>query len=332
MPKCTLVHFVYIAKRITMSIANSNMINGVINIYKIKGFTSHDVVAKLRGIMKQKKIGHTGTLDPDATGVLPVCLGSATKLCDMLTEKEKEYIAKVQLGVITDTQDMTGMVLSEHEVNATEEQVREAIQSFVGQYEQIPPMYSALKVNGKKLYELAREGKEVERKARPVTIHYIEIMEMSLPQLTIKVGCSKGTYIRTLCHDLGERLGCGAAMAALERTKSGQFSLDSAITLAELEEKLNSSIENRAEIIESLVIPVDKMFSEHQELRVLPQWERLIQNGNSFEEKNLKKEFLQKDREDKSRYRVYINENTFMGIYEYRKSEQKFYPVKMFLS
>ena len=308
------------------------MINGIINIYKIKGFTSHDVVAKLRGIVKQKKIGHTGTLDPDATGVLPVCLGSATKLCDMLTDKEKEYIAKVQLGVTTDTQDMTGTVLSEKEVNVTESLVREMIQSFVGLYEQIPPMYSALKVNGKKLYELARQGKEVERKARPVTIHYIEILDMALPQITIKVGCSKGTYIRTLCHDLGEKLGCGAAMASLERTKSGQFSLDTAITLEELEEKLKNSGKDREKVLQTLVIPVDKMFSEYQELRLLPQWEKLIQNGNSFEEKNLKKEFLENDRVDKSQYRVYMNENTFMGVYEYRKKEKKFYPVKMFLS
>ena len=286
------------------------MINGVINIYKIKGFTSHDVVAKLRGIMRQKKIGHTGTLDPDATGVLPVCLGSATKLCDMLTDKEKEYIAKVQLGVTTDTQDMTGTVLSEKQVNVTEKMVTEALQSFVGNYEQVPPMYSALKVNGKKLYELAREGKEVERKARPVTIHYIEILEMALPQFTMKVGCSKGTYIRTLCHDLGEKLGCGAAMAALERTKSGQFTVDTAVSLAELEEMLNQEGSHREEVIRSMVIPVDRMFLEYQELRLLPQWEKLVQNGNSFEEKNLRKEFFEMDRADKSQYRVYIDENT----------------------
>ena len=308
------------------------MINGVINIYKIKGFTSHDVVAKLRGIMRQKKIGHTGTLDPDATGVLPVCLGSATKLCDMLTEKEKEYIAKVQLGVTTDTQDMTGTVLSEKEVEVTESRVREMVQSFVGPYEQVPPMYSALKVNGRKLYELAREGKEVERKARPVTIHYIEILDMALPQITIKVGCSKGTYIRTLCHDLGEKLGCGAAMASLERTKSGQFSLDTAITLADLEEKLKNSGEDREKVLQTFIIPVDKMFKECGELKLLPQWERLVQNGNSFEEKNLRTEFIEKERVDKSQYRVYINENTFMGVYEYRKNEKKFYPVKMFLA
>ena len=308
------------------------MINGVINIYKIKGFTSHDVVAKLRGIMRQKKIGHTGTLDPDATGVLPVCLGNATKLCDMLTEKEKEYIAKVQLGVTTDTQDMTGNVLSSKEVVVSEEEVRLAVASFVGPYEQIPPMYSALKVNGKKLYELAREGKEVERKARPVVIHKIEILEMELPTLTIRVRCSKGTYIRTLCYDLGEKLGCGAAMAALERTKSGQFSLDTAFTLAELEAKLKEAGEHREEVIQSLVIPVDKMFSELQELRLLPEWERLVQNGNSFEEKNLKIEYKENDRIDKSQYRVYIGEDVFMGIYEFCKKEKKFSPVKMFLN
>ena len=314
-----------------MNKVKKNMINGVINIYKIKGFTSHDVVAKLRGILKQKKIGHTGTLDPDATGVLPVCLGSATKLCDMLTDKEKEYIAKVQLGVTTDTQDMTGTVLTKSDVLVTEEDVREAVLSFIGCYEQVPPMYSALKVNGKKLYELAREGKEVERKARPVTIHYIEILEMNLPQLTIKVGCSKGTYIRTLCHDLGEKLGCGAAMAALERTKSGQFTLDTALTLAELEEKLKSAGEQREEAISSIVIPVDHMFLELEEIRLLPAWERLVQNGNSFEEKNLKKNDVKEDRKDKQQYRVYIGENTFMGVYEYKKKEKKFTPVKMFI-
>ena len=308
------------------------MLNGVINIYKIKGFTSHDVVAKLRGIMKQKKIGHTGTLDPDATGVLPVCLGSATKLCDMLTDKEKEYIAKVQLGVTTDTQDMTGTVLSNKEVNLSEEEVIKAIESFAGPYEQVPPMYSALKVNGKKLYELAREGKEVERKARPVVIHYIEIMDIALPEITIRVGCSKGTYIRTLCHDLGQKLGCGAAMAALERTKSGQFSLDTAMTLAELEEKIKEAGEHREEMLQSIVIPVDQMFSELPELRLLSEWERLVRNGNSFEEKNLKKEFWEKERKDKSQYRVYIGEDTFMGVYEYRKEERKFSPVKMFIS
>lgn len=173
------------------------MINGILNVYKEAGFTSHDVVAKLRGICRQKKIGHTGTLDPEAVGVLPVCLGSGTKLCDMLTDKSKEYEAVLLLGQVTDTQDVTGTVLEEHEVTADEEQAVEAIRSFVGAYEQIPPMYSALKVNGKRLYELARAGKEVERKGRPVEIHSIEILSVSLPEITFRVACSKGTYIRT---------------------------------------------------------------------------------------------------------------------------------------
>ena len=308
------------------------MINGVINIYKEKGFTSHDVVAKLRGIMKQKKIGHTGTLDPDATGVLPVCLGNATKLCDMLTEKKKEYIAKVRLGVVTDTQDMTGQILSEKEVCVTEEDVLRVIRSFVGPYEQIPPMYSALKVNGKKLYELAREGKVIERKARPVEIHYIEVLKVDLPELEIKVGCSKGTYIRTLCYDIGEKLGCGASMAALERSCSGQFALDTAITLKELEEKLKESGEQREEVIQKMIIPVDKMFAEYEKLQLLPECEKLVENGNAFLERNLKPECKKKDRKDQSQYRVYLGDNTFYGVYQYRKNENRFCPVKMFMS
>ena len=169
------------------------MMNGIINVYKETGYTSHDVVAKMRGICKQKKIGHTGTLDPEATGVLPVCLGTGTKLCDMLTDKEKEYVTELLLGVETDTQDMTGTVLRESKVDVTAEQVEKVIKGFIGTYDQIPPMYSALKVNGKKLYELARNGIEVERKARQVTIREIEISEIRLPLVRMRVVCSKGT-------------------------------------------------------------------------------------------------------------------------------------------
>ena len=170
------------------------MIHGIINVYKEKGFTSHDVVAKLRGIVGQKKIGHTGTLDPDATGVLPVCLGKATKLCDLLTDKDKTYEAVMLLGMTTDTQDVTGRILEERSTETlTADKVREVIRSFIGDYDQIPPMYSALKVNGKKLYELAREGKVVERKARPVKILDIRIIEMDLPRVRMELSCSKGT-------------------------------------------------------------------------------------------------------------------------------------------
>ena len=183
------------------------MYDGIINVYKEKGFTSFDVVAKMRGILGQRKVGHTGTLDPAAEGVLPVCAGKGTRLCDMLTDRDKTYRATLLLGTETDTQDTTGTVLSEKSTDfLKEEEVRDAILSFVGDYEQIPPMYSALKVDGKKLYELAREGKVVERQARPVKIHEIIIESVKLPEVVMTVSCSKGTYIRTLCHDIGEKL------------------------------------------------------------------------------------------------------------------------------
>lgn len=308
------------------------MINGVINIYKTKGFTSHDVVAKLRGMLKQKKIGHTGTLDPDATGVLPVCLGSATKLCDFLTDKEKEYIAGIRLGVVTDTQDMTGTILETGPVAVTEEQVEAALQSFLGDYEQLPPMYSAVKVNGKKLYELARQGKEVERKPRTVRIHGIEILSMELPFLTVKVACSKGTYIRTLCHDLGQLLGCGAAMDGLERIRSGQFRADTAITLEDLQKKIEEGgTRPLSEALDGLVTATDSVFAHYPALRLKPEAEYLAENGNSFLLNNCLGQEVEKP-EDGRRYRVYIREKEFVGIYEYRKNENRFSPVKMFIS
>ena len=209
--------------------------SGVINIYKEAGYTSHDVVAKLRGILKQKKIGHTGTLDPQAQGVLPVCLGKGTKLCDLLADHDKEYEAVLRLGITTDTQDMEGTILKESSVQVSEEEVRTCILSFQGEQQQVPPMYSALKVNGKKLYELAREGKVVERKARPVTFHNIEVLWMELPKVKIRVQCSKGTYIRTLCNDIGEKLGCGGCMEELLRTRVERFGLTDAVKLDEVQ-------------------------------------------------------------------------------------------------
>ena len=214
------------------------MVNGILNVYKEKGYTSHDVVAKLRGIVGQKKIGHTGTLDPDAEGVLPVCLGRATKVCDMLTEKDKTYEAVLLLGKETDTQDISGTVLRVGETEGlTQEQVKDCVMSFVGEYDQIPPMYSALKVNGKKLYELAREGKTIERKSRKVEIKEIRILEMALPRVRMEVSCSKGTYIRTLCHDIGEKLGCFGCMESLLRTKVSRFEIESSLKLSEIQKK-----------------------------------------------------------------------------------------------
>jgi len=298
------------------------MYNGIINIYKEAGFTSHDVVAKMRGICGQKKIGHTGTLDPQATGVLPVCLGSGTKLCDMLTDKDKEYVAELLLGVTTDTQDTTGEVLEKKSVEATEEEVREAVMSFVGPYAQVPPMYSALKVDGKKLYELARAGKEVERKARPVTIHEIEILEVKLPVVKMRVACSKGTYIRTLCADIGEKLGCGGTMQSLQRTRVGSFSLEKALTLGELQEKKDSGE------LDAVAIPVDEVFAECPALHVREEFRKLLDNGNSF----FPNQTLEKTRYGIGEWvRVYRDDNRFVGVYTYEESRKWYKPVKMFL-
>lgn len=299
------------------------MINGVLNIYKEKGYTSHDVVAKLRGILKQKKIGHTGTLDPDAEGVLPVCLGKATKLCDMLTDKDKVYEAGLLLGKTTDTQDITGTVLEERDTSdLTEDEVRHCIENFVGEQEQIPPMYSALKVNGKKLYELAREGVEIERKPRPVTIHEIEIEEIDLPHIRMRVHCSKGTYIRTLCHDIGVKLGCGGCMESLLRTKVSRFELKDSLRLSEIEELQND------DNLQSVLISIDEMFESLQKVVINPEQERLIYNGNMFAEKYLENMPALKDKEQ---VRVYDTKYQFVGIYRYIEKEKRFSIEKMFL-
>lgn len=299
------------------------MINGVLNIYKEKGFTSHDVVAKLRGIVKQKKIGHTGTLDPDAEGVLPVCLGKATKLCDMLTDKSKVYEAVLLLGKTTDTQDITGTILEEGETkDLTEEQVRECIQKFVGEQDQVPPMYSALKVNGKKLYELAREGIEVERKARKITIFEIEILEIDLPRVRMQVHCSKGTYIRTLCHDIGTTLGCGGCMEALLRTKVSRFELKDSLRLSEID-----ALQQEGKL-DSVLIPIDEMFSSLKEVTIDPVQERLIYNGNPFAEKYLGEHPVFAEKEQ---VRVYDTKHQFVGIYRYQAEEKRFSIEKMFL-
>lgn len=299
------------------------MINGIINIYKEAGFTSHDVVAKLRGIVKQKKIGHTGTLDPDAVGVLPVCFGNATKLCDMLTDKSKEYRACMLLGETSDTQDASGTILSRTQVNVNEEEVRDAVMSFVGEYDQIPPMYSALKVNGKKLYELARQGVEIERKPRRVEIHHIKIEEINLPRVTFSVGCSKGTYIRTLCADIGDRLGCGALMEALQRTRVGNFHIEQALKLSQIEELVR---ENR---LEEYVIAPDAVFEEYESLTVMPEFDKVLLNGNKLYFKQVRA--VRKRFEDGEWTRVYASNGTFTGVYTYCEQEHCFKPYKMFL-
>lgn len=298
------------------------MINGILIVDKEAGFTSHDVVAKMRGICGQKKIGHTGTLDPMATGVLPVCLGSATKVCDMLAEKDKEYVAELLLGRKTDTQDVTGRILEEHPVNVTGEDVLKAASTFLGEGLQVPPMYSALKVNGKKLYELARAGKEVERSARPIIIHELEILECNLPVVRFRVVCSKGTYIRTLCEDMGEKLGCGGTMQSLRRTRVGSFSLERAYTLGELQQLKN---EGR---LTAPVLPVDSVFAGCPALHVLEEGIRLLENGNAIiPELTAEKEVYAPERW----VRMYGKEGHFAGIYAYEPSRKWYRPVKMFL-
>lgn len=296
------------------------MKSGIINVYKEKGFTSFDVVAKLRGILKTKKIGHTGTLDPDAEGVLPVCIGRATKVCDILTDKDKVYEAVMLLGVETDTQDTTGEILKKLPVEESESVVKEAILSFVGEYAQIPPMYSALKVNGKKLYELAREGKTVERKARNVQIFSIEILEMDLPRVRMSVHCSKGTYIRTLCHDIGQKLGCGGCMEKLLRTKAGIFELADTLKLAEINALAQEGL------VEEKIISVDELFEDHRKVWTKQEYDVVVHNGNRVKMKM----FQEKLPENTERLRVYDSKGEFIGVYEFCSERGDFKPVKMF--
>lgn len=309
------------------------MIHGIINVYKEKGFTSFDVVAKSRGIFKQKKIGHTGTLDPDAEGVLPLCFGKATKVCDLLTEKSKEYQAVMLLGKVTDTQDISGTLLEEHEVLVSEEAVREAVMSFQGDIMQVPPMYSALKVNGQKLCDLAREGRTIERKARPVTIHELEILKIELPRVTMRVKCSKGTYIRTLCEDIGTKLGCGACMESLLRTRVSEFSIEDAWKLSELEAFVKASTEGIApdkwkNEMFPFVRPVDSVFLQYPMAVVKKENNKLLYNGNRIVSLMLKEET-----EDCriQPVRIYDEEEHFIGIYEYDREREDYKPVKLFL-
>ena len=295
--------------------------DGIINVYKEKGFTSHDVVAKLRGILHIKKIGHTGTLDPDAVGVLPVCIGKGTKLCDMITDTDKTYEAVMLLGISTDTQDISGNVLSKKDVAVDEKTLIETIDSFVGEYKQIPPMYSAIKVNGRKLYQLAREGIEIERRPRDVYIRSIHINDMNLqddePSVTMTVSCSKGTYIRTLCHDIGEKLGCGACMKSLSRTRVGRFYIDDSYTINQI-----AALNLKGEL-SSIVTPVDSMF-DYPEIRIKMEYDKLLYNGNQLPLSAGKA--LDGNTDDK--VRIYNESGEFIGIYSMDDSGYK--PVKIF--
>lgn len=304
------------------------MINGILNIYKEKGYTSHDVVARLRRIVGQKKIGHTGTLDPDAEGVLPVCLGRATKVCDMLTEKDKTYEAVLLLGRETDTQDVSGKVLrqwDEDEVHKIDiERIRDCIRGFVGPYDQTPPMYSALKINGKKLYELAREGKTIERKSRRVWIDEIRIHDIALPRIHMEVECSKGTYIRTLCHDIGGNLGTGGCMETLKRTKVGPFRIEDSVRLDQVEKCV------REGDLENILISIDHMFLRYQAVTVSEPYFSFAYNGNPIPLSAICERSESPDLTDAERVRIYDSEGKFIAIYKYEKRKKQFLAEKMF--
>jgi len=255
--------------------------NGIIIIDKPTGWTSHDVIAKLRGALKIKRIGHGGTLDPMATGVLPVFIGRATRAAEFSENAEKEYIAGLTLGIVTDTQDITGNILSENKVTATADDLRNILPDFIGLQKQIPPMYSAIKKDGKKLYELARQGIEIPRQPREITISSLELIDPCHPvppchpelSFTLRISCSKGTYIRTLCHDIGTKLGCGGTMSALRRTKAGAFTIDMAHTL----DSVLSSISTDS--VNDLILPIDSIFTTYPSITITETETKKAKNG-----------------------------------------------------
>lgn len=255
---------------------NENELCGIICVNKPQGFTSFDVIAKMRGILKMKRLGHAGTLDPMATGVLPVFAGRATKACDILPDHDKTYEAGFRFGVATDTQDITGTVTKERPAKITAEQLERVLESFRGEIMQVPPMYSAVSVGGKRLYELARQGKEIKREARAITIYKLELVEFdpSAQSGTLKISCSKGTYIRTLINDIGEALGCGGVMTSLVRTSACGFSLSDCVTLEQLQEAANSVRD-----LTEFVRPIENVFSELPSVRLSPAQEKMYRNG-----------------------------------------------------
>ncbi len=349
--------------------------DGILNIYKERGCTSHDVVARLRKILNMKKIGHTGTLDPDACGVLPVCLGQATKVCDLLTDRRKTYEAVLLLGRVTDTQDAGGRTLSECEVlpdngdcksdsespekssfdagsnyegggadrdisgrtvRISERNIRTVMNSFLGEQTQVPPMYSARKVNGRKLYELAREGITVEREARPVNFYDITVLSVDIPRVRFTVTCSKGTYIRTLCSDIGQSLGCGGCMEELTRLRVDPFDISESLTLDQIAELASQGR------LEEVLYPVDRLFESLPACQIRSGHEKAMMNGNPlssdwvelFKENEegpaVRNSQRLKKESDTGQIRLYTREGSFFGIYEFRESDSTYRVRKIF--
>ena len=299
--------------------------DGILNIYKEKGFTSHDVVAVVRKILQMKKVGHTGTLDPDAEGVLPICVGRGTKLSDIIMDGRKSYRAILHLGITTTTEDASGEVLEEKPVIFDEENIRKTVKAFIGELEQVPPMYSAVKVNGKKLYELAREGKEIERKSRRITVYDIKIRRFIPPcQVEIDVDCSKGTYIRTLCADIGKALGCGGHMASLTRTATGGFSLENTIKLGDLKAMAE------AEQVESVLLRLEDVLKEYAKIFVSEKSTKLLYNGGK-----IRSQFFRTEGEIEAGQvvTVFDYEKNLIGLYTIIQDEKDFFikPFKMLI-
>lgn len=276
---------------------------GILNVYKPKGMTSHDVVSFIRRTLHIKRVGHTGTLDPDAEGVLPVLIGKATKLSDMIMAEEKRYFAEVQLGVVTDTDDASGVILKTQKVDVTEETVKRVVSGFLGKSEQIPPMYSAIKVDGQKLYQLARKGIVTERKPRPIEIYALDVSDFQKDAFRLHVHCSKGTYIRALCRDIGEKLGTGATMASLIREQSGMFTLENAHTFAEITEAAEQGS------IEKLLISPEEVLSAISRIDVDEKTAEKVKNGIRLRPEQLNIE----DIAENDYVRIY-HENTLLCI------------------
>ena len=309
------------------------MINGIINVYKEVGYTSRDAVSRLTGILRQRKIGHTGTLDPAAEGVLPMCVGKATKLCELLTDHKKQYIAVMKLGIATDTEDTTGEIIEKtdcsenwYEENLTAENLTKITDKFIGTQFQTPPMYSAKRVNGRRLYELAREGKVIERKPCEITVYGIEIKNIDIinREITVIVDCSKGTYIRTLCKDIGEALGCKAAMKSLLRKRTGDFYLENSYKLDEIEKIVK---ENR---VDEIIIPIEKIFHNLRRIDVTGYAGVLLDNGGivNMEEARLETGF--DNIKDGEKFRMYNKDGEFKAVYCYYEKINALKIDKMF--
>ena len=280
------------------------MANGILIVDKPAGWTSQDVAAKLRGVFHEKRVGHGGTLDPMATGVLPIFIGRATRAVPFFEHADKVYEAGLRLGLVTDTQDVTGRTLEERAVDITQERLEAALDNFRGEITQIPPMYSAIKVNGQKLYALARQGKAVERAPRPVTIFALDLLGGAGADWRLRVHCSKGTYVRTLCHDIGAALGCGGCLSALRRTRAGAYDVTRSHTMAEI---------LAADDPEALLLPTDSLFSDRPALKVAENAERKLRNGAPLHTPKLKD----------GEYRVYNQAGDFLLLAQVANGELK---------